>query len=199
MSSIVVVFLCTEAPSSAGELAFQWSFVTDVGSPGPPSGLGQIVRGTISGLVEGNNDYDDGLTVTITQTPSGDLLGTDRWVLVDIVRGGIEIETGPAFVVSSGEVIHANAHFLLSKKKVGPFPSFAFLNMGTDPNYETAWHPSLSDSGVVQHRWSNSSGGVTNFIAIIPEPSCCTLARVGIALVCGFRNAFPCRDRQQNP
>lgn len=90
----------------AHALTFNWSFVTDGGSTG---GAGQTISGTISGLVEGDND-GTGLTITVDSTPTGELVG-GGWNFGG--SGG-----GPAFTVTGGAVTFAGAVYLGLAEKV---------------------------------------------------------------------------------
>ena len=170
MLCFVFVFASGLTSLNAQELAFEWSFVTGESSNGPPSGAGHLIRGTIAGLTEGDND-GSGLTVLVTETPTGKVLG-GGWTF----SGTLYDTAGPAFVVTDGEVTLGNAVFLNNAGQ---------LHMGTDPSNETTPFPLLSD-GVfsAEHVWWNGDGGVTSFVAI-PEPSGPVLSAIGIASLVG--------------
>ncbi|NJK36194.1 MAG: hypothetical protein HC919_15345 [Oscillatoriales cyanobacterium SM2_2_1] len=108
----ISLFACS-TPTFA--LSFDWSFTTDAASQGPPAGAGQIIRGTIDGLVEGNNN-GTGVTVVVTSTPTGALTG-GGWSFFDS-------PSGTAFRVTAGNVTFADAAFSRSFEVVffGGFP-----------------------------------------------------------------------------
>ena len=142
----IVFLLIFGVPSvDAQSLTFEWSFVTSESSPGPPAGAGHVVRGTISGLVEGDNDGSR-LTVVVTETPNGQILGTD-WGFSD----PNPVSPLPAFVVTEGEVTFADAVFI-RRSPAG------MLFMGTEI------HPRLMDGFLApDHTWLDNSGGTTRF------------------------------------
>jgi len=96
-SSLVAIATINAAPVHA--LSNTWSFTTDSFSTG---GAGQIISGTVDGLVEGNNS-GSGITATVTNSPGSQLLGTYSFQLTSVV--------GPAFTVSGGTVTFADALF----------------------------------------------------------------------------------------
>jgi hypothetical protein len=116
--------------------------------------VGQTISGTIDGLVEGSND-GTGLTVTVTSTPTGQLLG-----------GGFNFFNtyigGNAFTVTGGNVTFADASFIdnsfvTSKSlSLGGYGGYGSL-LQSIPSYNPQWY-----------------GGQTTFTPIsstpVPEP-----------------------------
>ena len=140
------VILCWVTVVSAHDVEFEWSFVTSESSPGPPRGAGHVIRGTISGLAEGNND-GSGLTVVVAETPNGKILGGD-WEFSESPEG-IQFP----FVVSDGDVVFADAAFI---RRAPP----GFLQLGD--------RPLLTDGFLApDHSWHDRSGGGTRFRATI--------------------------------
>ena len=78
-------------------LAFQWSFTSELDD------AGKMVRGTISGLSEGQND-GSGLDIMVTDTPDGQGIPGGPWVFF-----GTAIPNGDAFTVTDGIVTFADA------------------------------------------------------------------------------------------
>ena len=84
--------------NSAHALLFNWSFTTEANSDDP----GEMVSGTIDGLVEGVN-AGDGLIVEVTSTPTGELIG-GGWTF--------NFPPPPAFIVTGGLVTFAEAEYI---------------------------------------------------------------------------------------
>ncbi len=154
----LVMTLGISAPAMA--LSFNWSFEAGLGSI-PDTDIGQTITGTISGLVEGDND-GTGLTITVDSTPSGDLLGSG-WTL-DTAGS-----SDPAFVVTGGMVTFANA--------------FYTRNSGTNVllfGLNGTFDPALSDGVTV---WTDIDGDTVfeGMIQDVPEGSMSSgLASLGL-------------------
>ncbi len=104
------------ATNPAHALLFDWSFT----SAAPFDNPGEIISGTIDGLVEGDN-VEPGLTnltIEVVSTPTGDLLG-GGWFFISVEGGSV------GFTVTGGQITFASAHY-------GIF-NVADLFFGTDP------------------------------------------------------------------
>jgi len=95
------VVLTTLAATPSQALTFGWQFV--VGPDFSTCCVGDTVSGTIAGLVDGSNS-GAGLTVLVTSTPTGELVGSG-WSFTSTANGG------DAFTVSGGSVTFADALF----------------------------------------------------------------------------------------
>lgn len=89
----LLAFIVVVAPAHAQ--TYNWSFVDDDTSA--------TISGTISGLVQGNNN-GTGLIITVLNAPSVALRG-GGWNFIDTQK------SGPAFVVSGGAVTFADAQY----------------------------------------------------------------------------------------
>lgn len=145
-------------PMAASALSFQWSFAVGSGST---SGVGETVRGTISGLVEGNNP-GSGLTVTVDSTPTGELTGSG-WVF-----SGSHAGSPTAFRVTAGAVDFYSAWFARN-----PADALIFGDSSS-----TNFFPELADYGDDNPRWKNNGGQVT--FTRIPEPGTFALLSLGL-------------------
>ena len=144
-------------PAFAGPLAFDWEF-TVTGGSAPASG---VVKGTIDGLMEGSND-GTGLTIVVTDTPTGAFEGDTGWTFVDTSLGG------DAFTVTGGLVTFADALFTTGLKGLyfGGYSGFV-------PQIYNA------DSGL---NWYTYGQNVfTRASTNVPEPA--TLALFGMGLL----------------
>jgi len=92
LSSIGLAF----GSSKAQALTFNWQFTTDSNSQ---SGAGQVIQGTISGLVNGSNS-GSGTTVTVTSAPDANLVGTFSF-----------FGSGSGFTVTGGNITSADAEY----------------------------------------------------------------------------------------
>jgi len=142
-SSLVAIATIIAAPVHA--LSNTWSFTTDINSTG---GAGQIISGTVDGLVEGNNS-GSWITATVTNSPGSQLLGNYSFVFTNV--------GGPAFTVSGGTVTFADALFIRSGANE--------LYLGGFGGY----FPQLIDSEGGNPDFLNSSGQ-TSFAPITPVP-----------------------------
>ena len=128
-------------------LTFEWSFTTDANSIGPPSGAGHVIKGTVSGLFEGDNVGHD-VNVTVTETPDGDGVGAEWHFVGDPDRIG--------FSIVDGEVSSAQASFVRTDRSW-------LLAIGMDPDNGQA----LRNGGFFATKSWNSDV-ITEFIAIAP-------------------------------
>ena len=126
----------------ANALTFNWQFTIDYGT----DNIGGLVSGTISGLHEGINS-GTGLNISVTSTPTGDLLVSD-WGLYSA-----PYPPGDAFTVNSGVVTYANALY----SRLG-----SLLYFGGSGGYQ----PELQGAG---HLWSANSGA-TLFTPVSATP-----------------------------
>jgi hypothetical protein len=144
--------ISTATPAHA--LTFTWSFVTGDSSTG---GGGQTISGTISGLVEGNND-GTGLTITVDSTPTGELTG-GGWTFVEAFLGG------PAFTVTGGVVTFADAFYSSSTVVGSNNAALFFGGFG-------GFVPELSDSNDFDPFWLSFSPNTFTPVSTptVPEP-----------------------------
>jgi hypothetical protein len=144
--------ISTATPANA--LTFTWSFVTDSDSTG---GAGQTISGTISGLVEGNND-GTGLTITVDSTPTGELTG-GGWTFVQTRLGG------PAFTVTGGVVTFADALYFSSTVVGGNNAGLLFGGFG-------GFDPALIDDNDFEPFWLGFTPNTFTPVSTptVPEP-----------------------------
>ncbi len=136
MSSLVAIgSLLAAVPAHA--LSFTWQFIPEFG---PTGANPYVVKGTIDGLAIGANS-GAGITATVTDTPTGQLVGGDSYSF-NFSPGG------NAFTVdNSGNVTFADAVFF-SPTGIGLF----FGGFG-------GLSPTLDDESTVS--WSTTTGQTT--------------------------------------
>jgi hypothetical protein len=129
-SLVGIASLLAAVPAHA--LSFTWQFTPDAG--GPTGANPYVVKGTIDGLVIGSNS-GAGITATVTDTPTGQLLGLGSYSFLDA-------NGGDAFTVDAGgNVTFANAYFSLPNNNVLTFGGYGggygaqLGNVSSGPNW----------------------------------------------------------------
>ncbi|HEX4712844.1 PEPxxWA-CTERM sorting domain-containing protein [Phenylobacterium sp.] len=150
--------LALVSAGSAQALTFEWSFAD--------TATGQVVDGTISGLVEGQNALS-ALTVTVLGSPDPNAPLTG-WA-PDTTLGYNNASTG--ITVTGGEVTFA--HGLYTVAVPG---GLEYLFFGSNPGV-TTYYPQLVTQSV-----NETDMGVPEHFAAIPEPSSWALMIAGLGL-----------------
>jgi hypothetical protein len=136
-SLVGIASLLAAVPAHA--LSFTWQFTAD---PTISSSSG-VVKGTIDGLVIGSNS-GAGITATVTDTPTGQLLGSYSF--------SNTLDGGDAFTVDAGgNVTFADARFDSAN---------GLLLVGNVGN-SGGFNPRLSDKNIFLLSWSNGTGQTT--------------------------------------
>jgi hypothetical protein len=144
-SLVAIGSLLAAIPAHA--ISFTWQFTPDAG---PTGANPYVVKGTIDGLVIGSNS-GAGITATVTDTPTGDYVGTN-FTYVNSSLGG-----APFDVDAGGNVTFADALFTSTNSDVLVFGGYGF---GGEL-------PRLGDSPIA---WTTSSVQTTFSSAPTPVP-----------------------------
>ncbi|MEI6328185.1 MAG: hypothetical protein WCP16_03055 [Pseudanabaena sp. ELA645] len=140
-SLMAIASLLAAVPAHA--ISFTWQFTPDVG--GPTGANPYVVKGTIDGLVIGSNS-GAGITATVTDTPTGELLGT---YLFESSGGG------NAFTVDAGgNVTFASASFT-------PDGTFTGFEKNLYLGGYGVYYPQLVDNSTFSPNWLAPSGQTT--------------------------------------
>jgi hypothetical protein len=123
-----------------------------------------FVKGTLSGLVEGNND-GSGITATVTSSPGGEGVGSGYNFVLSF--------NGNAFTVASGNITFADAGFLNSPNN--------FLFLGTLGN--SGWINELTN--FASFNYTDSSNSTTQFTSAATPVSFESNSALGVATL-GF-------------
>lgn len=148
--------LALVSAGSAQALTFEWSFADTV--------TGQVVDGTISGLVEGDNALS-ALTVTLLGSPDPAAPATG-WA--PDTTGYNNSSTG--FTVTDGEVTFAHGLYTLAVLGGG----VDYLFFGSNPGL-TTYYPQLVTQSI-----NETDMSVPEHFAAIPEPSSWALLIAGL-------------------
>jgi hypothetical protein len=149
-------FLAVSIALPVHALSYNWSFITDATSNG---GGGQLVSGSIDGLVEGNNP-GPGITAIVTNTPTGQLLGNYNF---------LNAFGGTAFTVTGGNLTVFNGALFVS----GSEPLRLFLtpvgseirNLVMNPRFRAGGQTSFTPSTPVPFEFNPALGlGVLGFV-----------------------------------
>lgn len=158
--SLLALALCAAlpAPSFAATFSNNWSFV-DLNS-------GQTVSGTISGLSNGDDQSAEGLTITVTQSPYAEFLGTYE---VDFGAGA---GLPSSYSAVNGVVTFAN--FLYTNEIT------EFLQFGSHPGAGSRY-PAFTSYASSAYAY-NDKVGMTFSAVSVPEPASWALMIGGFAL-----------------
>jgi hypothetical protein len=145
-SLVAIASLLAAVPAHA--ISFTWQFTPDAG--GPTGANPYVVKGTIDGLAIGSNS-GAGITATVTDTPTGALLGT---YLFNGSPYGPNLG-GDAFTVDAGgNVTFADALFT-------PTGNFTFTENTLYFGGYGGYYPELVDFGTFSTDWRAPSGQTT--------------------------------------
>lgn len=150
-------------------ISFGFSFANLDGQS--PTGADRLVTGIIDGLVEGNNPGTSGIIAHVTSTPNGNLL------IGDYTFNSRANDSSPyAFVVTSGQLVLANATFQSSAR------NFILATTDNTNTGQAYYYPDLGD-GTFFDRNANSLT-FTSATAVPWETD--ALSVIGSTIVFGF-------------
>lgn len=143
VSGFAASVLLTATPAHAISFNFQFQDRQTGGTNG-------FVKGTVSGLVEGNNP-GPGITATVTSSPGGQGVASN-YSFYDVYRG-------PAFTVTKGKITFADVLFVKDDNK---------LFLGTTGN--NGYYSELIDNNNFSFDYYDDSNATTQFTAATPVP-----------------------------
>ncbi|MDB9536129.1 hypothetical protein PN451_09835 [Dolichospermum planctonicum CS-1226] len=142
VSGFAASVLLAATPAHAISFNFQFQDIS--------GGTNGFVKGTLSGLVEGNNP-GPGITATVTSSPGGQGVASN-YSFYNVYRG-------PAFTVTNGNITFADAQF------VNPANISLFLGTTRDTYYSE-----LADYNNGSFDYYDYSNATTQFTAATPVP-----------------------------
>jgi len=166
LSASLVAFASLLAAIPAHAISLNWQFTPNPAFSSTGGEFPYVVKGTIDGLEIGSNS-GAGITATVTNTPTGQLLGTYIFVSTPSVV---------AFIVdTNGNVTFADARFTPTGIYNGSDPLSLYLGgylgfIHPQLGYMGFYNPQLVDSSDYNPDWTNNVGGKTTFSAATPVP-----------------------------